>query len=93
LVKKLPDSHRADKNGPPSVIQVIKKCEKYGVSHGIMCELNYTDLLALVIEYDIETVQEHLRMLEQQRRAKNGFASVREASNEDILRMHGKKVS
>ena len=52
-----------------------------------MKRLNYHDLLALIIEYDIENVKEHLRMLQKQKN--DGLnREVKVASNEDILKMH-----
>ena len=50
-----------------------------------MSRLNYTDLLALIVEYDIEEILNHFRKLEKQRLEENGV-SVREASNEEILK-------
>ena len=38
-----------------------------------MCRLNYTDLLSLVIDYDIETIQNYLKELSRQKQAKAGI--------------------
>ena len=50
-----------------------------------MCRLNYTDLLALVVEYDIDEILAHFRKMESQRNEKRGV-SVRDATNSEILR-------
>ena len=49
-----------------------------------MCRLNYTDLLALIVEYDIEEIKNHFKKLEQSRLAEKGV-TVREATNSDIF--------
>lgn len=49
-----------------------------------MRRLNYTDLLALLVEYDIDTLETHLRKMEQNRQSGLG-REVREATNADIL--------
>jgi len=54
-----------------------------------MKRLNYRDLLALLVEYDIETLKEHLAALAAQKR--QGSGPVREATNEDILKMHRRR--
>ena len=53
-----------------------------------MKRLNYTDLLAMVVERDIKVLEDHLRQRERDRQAANGVEVV-EATNEDILREHG----
>lgn len=49
-----------------------------------MRRLTYTDLLGLVVEYDIDAMETHLRKMEQQRNGALG-REVREATNNDIL--------
>lgn len=52
-----------------------------------MCRLNYMDLLALVVEYDIESIEENIKMMNKSKNKKE----VITASNEDILRMHKRR--
>ena len=40
----------------------------------------------MIIEYDIKSLEEHFRRLEQNRQAKRGIV-VREATNEEIIKM------
>lgn len=55
-----------------------------------MRQLNYQDLLALLVEYDIDAARDALRLLERERLAASGYEVV-EATNEDILRLHNVK--
>jgi len=43
----------------------------------------------MIIEYDIKSFEDHFRRLEQSRQQKSGIV-VRNATNEDILRLHKK---
>lgn len=54
-----------------------------------MKRLSYNDLLALVIEYDIDSTLEQLRILRQQKRADNNV-EIKEATNDDVLKYHSK---
>lgn len=45
----------------------------------------YADLLGLLVEYDIDAMETHLRQMEQQRNGALG-RDVRQATNNDILR-------
>jgi len=69
-------------------LNLIDKCQRYGISYDLMKRLNYTDLLAMVVERDIKVLEDHLRQRERDRQAANGVEVV-EATNEDILREHG----
>lgn len=70
---------------------LLKKAIGYNISYDLMKRLNYYDLLALIVEYDIENIREHLRQLQKQNDAKHG-RNVKVASNEDILKHHKKGV-
>lgn len=52
-----------------------------------MCQLNFHDLLYLIVEYDIEAIQEDLKNLERRRLEQRGVEVV-DATNEQILGMH-----
>jgi len=73
----------------PFIFTMIQKCNKYGIAYELMCRLNYYDLKALVVEYDIQYLKEYLKQLESSRNAKLN-REVIDASNEDILKMHGR---
>jgi len=49
-----------------------------------MCGLNYTDLLALIIEYDIQAISEHYKMLEKQRLQKQNI-EVEDLSENSVM--------
>ncbi len=89
LTAKLPARFKS-KSGPPSVLSIIKKSQQYGIDYNIMRQLNYQDLLALLVEYDIDAARDALRLLERERQVANGYEVV-EATNEDILRLHNVK--
>lgn len=72
--------------GTPFVFTIIKKCQRYSIPFELMKRLNYSDLLALIIEYDIDAVLEYLSMESKRRNP----ANVITASNDDILRIHKK---
>lgn len=67
---------------------MIKKAINYGIDAAMMESLNYTDFLALIVEMDIDAVTDALKAKQQQIGAQRGYNIV-EATNEDILRMHG----
>jgi len=69
----------------PFIFTLIKRCKHHGVPYALMCRLNYTDLLALMVEYDIEELLVHFKKLEKERLAEQGV-TIREASNSEILR-------
>lgn len=50
-----------------------------------MCRLNYNDLMALLIEYDIDEVNKNMKQLEQERQNANGVEIVN-ASNREIFK-------
>lgn len=56
----------------PFIFILIKKCITYKIPFELMERLNYTDLLAIVIDYDIQTVKDYLRQKEQDRLSKRG---------------------
>jgi hypothetical protein len=48
-----------------------------------MCELNFKDLQALVIEYWIDQIRDYFKRKQEEQNSRRGV-SVRKASNEDI---------
>lgn len=73
----------------PFSISLFMKCKQYQIPIELVKRLNYNDLLYLIVEYDIETLKTKFRELEQNRQAKRGIV-VREATNEEIIKMHEK---
>lgn len=55
-----------------------------------MCRLNYNDLIALIVEYEITKLEQYFKQLEKNRQSELGYDVV-EASNDDIIKQHGKK--
>lgn len=82
-----PQPSKRQSDGPPSIIKLMKKAIQYSIDHAMMDRLNYVDLLALIVEMDIDTVTEALNQKEQRQRAQKGY-EVRNASNQDIINMH-----
>jgi len=89
LASKLPGNENVDKGGPPFVLGLIKKCQKYEIDYQVMCDLNFDDLLALVTEYDIQSIKEYFKSKQKEANEKRGI-NVTEASNDDIMKMHKK---
>jgi len=56
----------------PFIFTLMKKCIAYKIPYDLMERLNYTDLLYMVVEYDIQTVQDYLRQKERDRLDKRG---------------------
>ena len=71
------------------MISIIRKCQHYGVSYELMCRMNYQDLMALLIEYEIDDMQRILKELAQQHDAENGRVTVL-ASPEEATKFFGK---
>jgi hypothetical protein len=84
LAEKIP-RNEIKKSDTPPILATIRKCQKYGLSYELMCELNFTDLLAILVEFDIDNLKEYFKIMNRQN------PDVVEASNADILKMHGKR--
>lgn len=56
----------------PFIFTLLKKCIAYKIPYDLMERLNYTDLLYMVVEYDIQTIKDYLRQKEQDRLSKRG---------------------
>ena len=66
------------------MILLLRKCNKYKIPYEMMKRLNYTDLLAMIVEYDIDAINDYLRQKKQRANIKNGV-EVREANNAETL--------
>lgn len=55
----------------------------YNIDYQLMTRLNYIDLKALIIEYDIENLEKYLRQKRQITQDQLGV-EVREATDEDV---------
>ena len=62
---------------------ILKRCQEFNISYDLMCELNFKDLQALVIEYWIDQIRDYFKRKQEEQNARRGIA-VRKASNEDI---------
>lgn len=56
----------------PFIFTLIKKCIHYKIPTDLMDRLNYTDLLYMVVEYDIQSIKDYLRSKERERLDKRG---------------------
>lgn len=61
----------------------------YNIDYQLMTRLNYIDLKALIIEYDIENLEKYLRQKRQITQDQLGV-EVREATDEDIKKYFAK---
>lgn len=67
----------------PSVLKTIKRAQQHGIEYGVMRRLNYLDLQALIIEYEIENLQSELERRESDR-LRNQGVSRRKATPSDV---------
>lgn len=74
--------------GTPFILKLIMKCQKYKIEYATMKQLNFSDLLALVIECDIRSYKEYIDSKEKKRLADNGV-EVREAKSQDFKNLFG----
>jgi hypothetical protein len=72
----------------PYVIKVIQRATDHGISYGIMTTLHFSDLQALIIEYDIRDLEQEIERKEKERLDQLGI-SRRKATPEEINRLHG----
>lgn len=61
----------------------------YNIDYQLMIRLNYIDLKALIIEYDIENLEKYLRQKRQITQDQLGV-EVREATDEDVKKYFAK---
>ena len=61
---------------PPSIITVITKSIRYKISYELMEKLNYTDLLYMIIDYEIIEVKNYLSSVEKDRQSRNGVEVI-----------------
>jgi len=72
LNKKIPGSAKPQAVNAPFIFTLIKKCIQYKIPTDLMERLNYTDLLYMVVEYDIQSIKDYLRSKERERLNKRG---------------------
>ena len=86
LLNKLPHQNKP-KHNTPFVFTLIRKCSEYRIPYELMCRLNYYDLIYLVTEYDISSIQDYLRNIENSQNQQRGYQII-DATNDMILKMH-----
>lgn len=74
LSKKVPGKPREPH--APFIFTILKKCIHYKIDYALMERLNYNDLLYLVVEYDIESIEKYLQQREKERLDKRGVEIV-----------------
>ena len=89
MVSKIPKNEKPD-DGPPYLFMLLQKCERYNIDYNLMCDLNYNDLKALIIEYDIQSVKEYFRSKQKALDNARGVEIV-DATDEDVARLHQRK--
>ena len=76
MSKKIPSGNQSGVPHSPFIFTLIKKCSKYKIPYELMCRLNYNDLLYLVVEYDISSMEQYLQQKTQMERNKRGIDVV-----------------
>jgi|GEM_PF-2077984 len=54
--------------GLPFILKVFKLCKRYGIEHEMIKSLSYNDLLALILDFQIDDYKQYLRIQKQQKR-------------------------
>lgn len=72
LNKRIAGQGKPQAAGAPFILTLMQKCIEHNIPYSLMERLNYTDLLYLVVEYDILKVKDYLRQKEQERLSKRG---------------------
>lgn len=72
LSKRVASNGKPQQQSAPFIFTLMQKCISYKIPYDLMERLNYTDLLYMIVEYDIKTVQDYLRQKEQERLSKRG---------------------
>jgi hypothetical protein len=72
LNKRIAQSAKPQAASAPFILTLIKKCNSYKIPYSLMERLNYTDLLYMVVDQDIDTIKDYLRQKEQDRLSKRG---------------------
>jgi len=70
----------------PSVLKVVKKANEHKIQYGLMESLNYTDLQAMIIEYDIDVLERMKSDKERDRLSSLGIER-RKATADDFDRL------
>lgn len=70
----------------PSVLKVVKKANEHKIPYGLMESLNYTDLQAMIIEYDIDVLERMKSDKERDRLSSLGIER-RKATADDFDRL------
>ena len=59
----------------------MKKCIGYKIPYELMCRINYKDLLYMIVDYDIDTINHYLKEKQAIIRRKQGV-EIQEATPE-----------
>ena len=65
----------------PFLLMLLKKCTVYKIDASIIYRLNYSDLLALIIEFDIQAIKDYLH---QKKEIQKGDKEVVDVVPEDV---------
>ncbi len=90
LIKKLSDNKVPKKHRSPFVFSLLQKCQNYGIPYQLMCEINYNDLLALIVEYDISALKDHFKSKQKELEGNRGV-NVIDANENQVANMHKRK--
>ena len=67
LSKRIASNGKPQQQSAPFIFTLMQKCITYRIPYDLMDRLNYTDLLYMVVDYDIKTVLDLPRQTEQER--------------------------
>lgn len=74
---------KSSEGSVPSVLKTIKRALQHSIDYHLMRRLNYLDLQALIIEYEIQTLESEISRRENERLSTRGV-SRRKATQSDI---------
>jgi hypothetical protein len=89
LSDRLPDSHRK-KYRPPFLFTLKTKCRNYGISYKEICDTNFNDLLADIVECDIQSLKDYFKSKQKELDANRGV-NVIDANENQVANMHKRK--
>lgn len=65
----------------PFLLMILKKCTFYRIDASLVYRLNYSDLLALIVEFDIQALKDYLY---QKKDAFKGEKEIVDVAPEDV---------
>jgi hypothetical protein len=67
----------------PFILMLFKNCVRFGISQEMIKSLSYNDLLALVMDFQIDEIEEHLKSKQGSKHQEKQYLD-----EEDIYKFH-----